>query len=197
MSIKYAVLGLIAEESRHGYAVRTAFEQRLGDFWELNYGQVYQVLTSLEGEGLICGTHEQIGRRPPRTVYAITAKGRGALRTWLAQPLSVTRPFRDDFYVRLLFLKEDSGVALPELLKARLDACEHRLAELLDQRQVQERGNTDKLTRWLFTEAAVMHAEADLKAAELCRKVLAADKAAQPAVRQPVVERLRHSRGGA
>ena len=51
MSIKHAVLGLLAETPRHGYAVRTAFEECLGDFWELNYGQIYQVLAALEAGG--------------------------------------------------------------------------------------------------------------------------------------------------
>ena len=71
MSIKHAILGLIAEEARHGYAVRTAFEERLGDFWELNYGQVYQVLTTLEREALITGCDERVGRRPVRRTIVI------------------------------------------------------------------------------------------------------------------------------
>ena len=193
MSIKYAVLGLIAEEPRHGYAVRAAFEHRLGDFWELNYGQVYQVLTTLEQEGFICGSHQQVGRRPPRTVYAITAKGRDALRAWLARPLSA-KPFRDDFYVRLLFLNEDSGVSVPDLLRARLDACERRLAELLDQRDVQDRKNSETRARWLFAQAAVMHAEVDLRAAELCHEVLSPSQPAPLAARGRAVERGRQSR---
>jgi DNA-binding PadR family transcriptional regulator len=172
MSIKYAVLGLIAEEPRHGYAVRAAFEERLGDFWELNYGQVYQVLTALQQESLITGTDEQVGRRPRRTVYAISAKGRDALRAWLAKPPSATKPFRDDFYVRLLFITEDSGTLLSEILTRRANACERRVAELLDQRRMQDRTSPEKVARWLFTEAAVLHAEADLKAAALCRRVL-------------------------
>jgi DNA-binding PadR family transcriptional regulator len=197
MSIKYAVLGLIAEEPRHGYAVRAVFEERLGDFWELNYGQVYQVLTALEQEGLIAGTDEQVGRRPRRTVYAISAKGRDALRGWLAQPPSAAKPFRDDFYVRLLFVKEDGGDLLSQMLKARADTCDRRVAELLDQRHMQERTSPEKIARWLFTEAAIMHAEVDVKAAALCRQMLTPDTPAQSAVRERVVERSRHARGRA
>ena len=61
---------------------------------------------------------------------------------------------------------------LTRLLKARTDACERRMAELLDQRRVQERTTPEKIARWLFTEAAIMRAEADFKAAGLCLKVL-------------------------
>lgn len=195
MSIKYAVLGLIAEEPRHGYAVRAAFEERLGDFWELNYGQIYQVLASLEQEGLITGTEEQIGRRPRRTVYAVSAKGRDALRAWLVQPLSAARPFRDDFYVRLLFINQDRET-LSRLLKARTDACERRMAELLDQRRMQERTTPEKIARWLFTEAAIMRAEADFKAAGLCQKVLAeALPLSSGQTRPQEKERSRQARG--
>lgn len=195
MSIKYAVLGLIAEEPRHGYAVRAAFEERLGDFWELNYGQIYQVLASLEQEGLITGTEEQIGRRPRRTVYAISAKGRDALRAWLVQPLSAARPFRDDFYVRLVFIKNDRET-LSRLLKARTDACERRMAELLDQRRMQERTTPEKIARWLFTEAAIMRAEADFKAAGLCQKVLVeALPLSSEQARPQEKERSRQARG--
>jgi DNA-binding PadR family transcriptional regulator len=69
MSIKYAMLGLLAEQPNHGYAIHAAFEERLGDFWELNYGQVYQVLHLLEGEGLIAGQSQRRGKRPRRRVH--------------------------------------------------------------------------------------------------------------------------------
>ena len=193
MSIKYAVLGLIAEEPRHGYAVRAAFEERLGDFWELNYGQVYQVLTTLEREGLIVGTDERFGKRPPRTVYAISAKGRAALRTWLAQPPSAARPFRDDFYVRLLFIKgEEDRTLLAQLLKARTDACERRAAELLDQRHALQPTSPEGIARWLFMEASILHAEADLKAAALCHKVFSEATTARSAAAIGVSGSSRH-----
>jgi len=193
MSIRHAVLGLIAEEPRHGYAVRAAFEERVGDFWELNFGQVYQVLSALEKEGLIVGTGQQVGRRPRRTVYSVTARGRDALTAWLAQPLSPAKPFRDDFYVRLLFIDENSAIVLSRLLKMRVVACEQRLAELLDERHAhtQDRSDPKKRARWLFTEAAVFHAEADLKAAELCSRVLGADDAAQRISSERATERSR------
>jgi hypothetical protein len=72
------VLGLIAERPRHGYAVRAAFEERLSDFGELNYGQVYQMLMVLEREGLIVGAHERVEKRTPRTVSSITASATSA-----------------------------------------------------------------------------------------------------------------------
>jgi DNA-binding PadR family transcriptional regulator len=171
MSIKYAVLGLIAEEPRHGYAVRAEFEARLGDFWELNYGQVYQVLTALEQEGLIVGSDERVGRRPTRKVYAISAKGREALRRWLEQPLSRKQPFRDEFYVRLLFAGQADPKLVPRMVETQIKRCNERLAELLDQPGREGLGEPADPQR-LFRQAAILHAEADLKALALCREVL-------------------------
>ena len=187
MSIKHAVLGLIAEEPRHGYAVRAAFEERLGDFWELNFGQVYQVLTTLEHEGLILGAEERVGRRPTRTVYAITPKGRQALRRWLEHPISRKQPFRDEFFVRLLFARDAEPHMLAEMFARQIRRCRERLSELMDQRDTTPVDPTD--VRKLFRETAILHAEADLKALLMCRDAMLAtgeadgkDEAA-PAVR--------------
>jgi DNA-binding PadR family transcriptional regulator len=188
MSIKYAVLGLITEEPRHGYAVRAAFEERLGDFWELNFGQVYQVLTSLESEGFIVGTDERIGRRPPRTVYAATAKGRDALRRWLQQPIARKQPFRDEFFVRLLFASQSDTKLIATMLERQVALCRERLSALTEERDRCVASNPDDV-RQLFREAAILHAEADLKALGICQNALmptasarARERAAAPRV---------------
>jgi len=192
MSIKFAVLGLIAEEPRHGYAVRAEFEARLGDFWELNYGQVYQVLTALEQEGLIAGSDERVGRRPTRTVYTVSPKGREALRRWLEQPLSRKQPFRDEFYVRLLFAGQADPKLVPVMLEAQMRRCNERLAELLDQRDTHA---SPADPQRLFRQAAILHAEADLKALTLCRDALAATGAGRGKDAAPAVRTGRASTG--
>jgi len=44
MSLRFGVLGLLAEEPLHGYEVKTRFEEMLGGTWKVNIGSVYQVL---------------------------------------------------------------------------------------------------------------------------------------------------------
>jgi len=202
MSIKYACLGLLAEAPSHGYAIRTAFEERLGDFWELNYGQVYQVLSALEQEGLIIGRDEQIGRRPPRKVFAISPKGREALRRWLEHPTARKTAFRDEFYVRLLFANERDQGLLDSMLELQVHRCEEHLASLVDQRDGTVARSYATAARHLYREAAILHAQADLRALELCRTVLTgsrensvAPRAARPAQRE--AEHGRRMRGRA
>jgi DNA-binding PadR family transcriptional regulator len=172
VSIKYAVLGLLREQTRHGYAVRAAFEERLGHVWELNYGQVYQVLTTLEQEGLVVASDERIGRRPPRRVYAISSKGRDTLRTWILQPRSRKRPFRDDFYVRLLLAAEWEPDLVHGMIEEEGRRCREHLATLNDQVGPTDHAGTEATVRSLFVKAASLHAEADVRALELCRAVL-------------------------
>jgi len=172
MSIKYAVLGLLAERANHGYALHAAFEERLSDFWELNYGQVYQVLTVLEREGLIAGRDERVGKRPPRKVYSVTPRGRAALGNWLVEPRDRPRPFRDDFYVRLLFAKQGDRDGLYSMVDAEIATRRQRLAELIDRREAASNAAPESLVPRFFVAAAVLHVEADLEALKQCRAAL-------------------------
>ena len=193
MSIKYAVLGLIAEEPRHGYAVRAAFEERLGDFWELNYGQIYQVLSALEADGLIAGSDERVGRRPTRRIFAATAQGRVELRRWIEQPLSRRTHYRDEFYVRLLFVSQYEPALLETMLSNQIKRGETHLRGLIDQRGPATHDSAEATARYLFREAAILHAESDLQALHLCQSMLAPFRQAH----RTEVERPRKVRGRA
>jgi len=59
-ALQYAVLGLISarEAGVHGYRLKNEFEALYGDFWALNYGQMYRTLDRLERAGLIEGFDE-------------------------------------------------------------------------------------------------------------------------------------------
>jgi DNA-binding PadR family transcriptional regulator len=170
MSIKYAILGLLAERPNHGYAIRAVFEERLSDFWELNYGQVYQVLTGLEGEGLIGGRDERVGKRPQKKVYSVTSRGRTALANWLACSRYQRRPFRDDFYVRLMFADQTDREGVCSMLDAEFARGRERLAALIDRRDAAT--DRESLVPRFFAAAAVLHAEADLEALRQCRAAL-------------------------
>jgi DNA-binding PadR family transcriptional regulator len=195
MSIKYAVLGLLRERSMHGYAVRAAFEERLGDLWDLNYGQVYQVLTALEQEGFIGGTEERVGRRPTRRVFTISAKGRDALRNWLVHPF-VLRPFRDEFYVRLLFTDDIDRDLVRDLINRQIRDSREYLASLMDRRGSFDKrpmGNRDTKARRLFADAAILHAKADVEALELCQARLLPDATEEAEPKMPSISRRRRT----
>ncbi len=105
MSIKHAVLGLIAESPCHGYAVRARFEERLGDLFDLGSGRVYGVLSRLEREGLVAGEAERMGRRR-RRIYSIRPAGRRELLAWAHSEPSPMASLAD-LALRLLAVRSD------------------------------------------------------------------------------------------
>src|SRR5438876_4526948 len=100
MSLKYGVLGLLAEEPLHGYEVKNRFEALLGGTWEVDIGQVYTTLQRLERDGLV----RPLGRRGDRgkLLYELSASGREALDAWLAEPDLSPLPLHEEIYVKLV-----------------------------------------------------------------------------------------------
>jgi DNA-binding PadR family transcriptional regulator len=86
-----AVLGCLSERPMHPYEISTTLRSRGKEkSIKLNYGSLYSVVDSLQKHGLI-EPRETLreGRRPERTVYAITAAGRAEFEDWLAELIAV------------------------------------------------------------------------------------------------------------
>ena len=102
MSIRQAMLAILEQGPMYGYQLRAEFEQRTGETWPLNIGQVYTTLTRLERDGLVeivghgVPTSDQDGRpdrRPGRRIsYRATEAGRGEVSEWFATPVPRTQP---------------------------------------------------------------------------------------------------------
>lgn len=112
MSLRHALLGLLAERPASGYDLLKLFETSLANVWPATQSQIYTELTKLAGTGLITVTAE--GPRG-RKEYALTDEGLAELRHWLAE----TRPqrhVRSDVLLRVFFL----GVLTPEQARGYL-----------------------------------------------------------------------------
>ena len=53
MSVRNAILGLLAQQPRHGYELRAAFEALVGggELWDVKPSQIYTTLSRLEAAG--------------------------------------------------------------------------------------------------------------------------------------------------
>lgn len=81
MSLRHALLGLLADEPSSGYRLTRKFEASLQHYaWSARHSQIYPELARLADEGLIEVAEE--GARGRRT-YAVTDAGRAELRSWL------------------------------------------------------------------------------------------------------------------
>ena len=128
------VLGLLATQSMHGYALNEFLDQRLRFVSDLKKPTAYRMLARLYEQGLVDREPERVGRRPDRMVYHITPAGQARLNTLLRDTMAsgewVTYPHN----IALLFSHHLSGAEYIELLSSRREQLlEHRdvLAELL------------------------------------------------------------------
>jgi DNA-binding PadR family transcriptional regulator len=84
-----AVLALLIERPMHPYEMAATIRERhQEDSIKLRYGSLYSVVDLLQRDGLIAPQEtSRDGRRPERTVYAITAAGSAELTAWLSDLL--------------------------------------------------------------------------------------------------------------
>jgi len=101
MSLRHALLGLLADEPASGYDLTRRFEKALRRYaWHAQHSQIYPELGRLADDGLVEVVAE--GARGRRT-YAITDAGRAELRRWLLHPPEVF-VVRHEFVLRLFLL---------------------------------------------------------------------------------------------
>ena len=100
MSLRYALLGALADSPRTGYALLKHFEQSLAYAWPASHSQIYPELARLRDDGLIEQTGS--GARNSKT-YALTDAGLVEIRRWLRET-EPDRRVRSDALLRTFFL---------------------------------------------------------------------------------------------
>jgi PadR family transcriptional regulator, regulatory protein AphA len=123
----HALLGLLALRRWTTYELAKQVQRGLGWFWPRAERKLYDEPKRLVAEGLATSRSETTGRRP-RTVYAITPKGRRALRDWLGEP-SNPPSLEFEALVRVFFA--DSGTK--ESLDATLAGVEATAQTRIDE----------------------------------------------------------------
>ena len=127
MSVRHALLALLSEGPKYGLQLREEFEERTGEVWPLNVGQVYTTLQRLERDGLVeSDDTTEIG---PQKGFRITAAGAEELTAWLRTPPDLSSPPRDELVIKVLVALRVPGVDVHEVLQV------HRryLVELMQQ----------------------------------------------------------------
>jgi PadR family transcriptional regulator AphA len=115
----YAILGLLAVKPWSAYELTKQVRRSLHFCWPRAETRLYQEPKNLLEHGLVRATATANGRRS-RTEYAITAKGRKALRAWLGQPSPPPR-LESEALLRLFFAEHGTRESLLATL-AELEA---------------------------------------------------------------------------
>ena len=111
------VLGTLARHGpRHGHEIRRLAELTdVGEWGGVSVGALYRELRTMETEGLVETVRtERVGRRPARTVYAITDEGRLELAVLRERAVRNTHWGPDPLGVALTFA--GAGVDREELI---------------------------------------------------------------------------------
>lgn len=162
MSVRFTVLGLLAQRPRHGYELRAAFEAIVGgeENWDVKAAQIYTTLNRLEKSGLVAEDLTEQDGGPERRVYTITPTGKAELGDWLAKG-SDQEHQRDEFFLKLMICLGSEPSDPRKLIQTQRAYLYQELHAITVQR-----GQLDPkrdLARMLLLDKAVMHLEADLR----------------------------------
>ena len=133
-----AVLSYLSRQPMHPYELgrtlrRNADERSI----KFNHGSLYMVVGQLEKAGFVVAQESgREGRRPERTVYAITGEGRTELRDWLRELVEVPQHEYPSFVAALSLigaLGPDEAVSLLRGRLERLGAQRTEICELIDE----------------------------------------------------------------
>jgi len=131
--IALAILAMLYEAPMHPYRMQRLIKER-GKDEVINVAQrasLYQTLPRLQREGLIAARHKETEeKRPERTVYAITDKGRTTLLDWMRQMLCTPKREFPEFPAALSFLPLLSPEEALHQFELRAAASEAELARL-------------------------------------------------------------------
>ena len=115
VSVRHALLALLSEEPKFGLRLQQEFEERTGEVWPLNVGQVYITLQRLERDGLVESGNE--GGSGPQKRFVITPAGRAELDRWLGTPADDVPPPRDELVIKVLISLRVPGADVHDIVQ--------------------------------------------------------------------------------
>jgi DNA-binding PadR family transcriptional regulator len=77
--LELAILGLLAEQPRHGYELKKRLSETLGPLWGFSFGSLYPALRRLERTGAIEEVDDDAAAASPTTAYIATGSLKGDL----------------------------------------------------------------------------------------------------------------------
>jgi DNA-binding PadR family transcriptional regulator len=116
VSVRHALLALLSGGPKYGLQLRNEFEERTGEVWPLNVGQVYTTLQRLERDGLVASDHaeEEVG---PQKDFRITESGERELNLWLTTPPDLSAPPRDEVVMKVMVATSIAGVDVRAIIQ--------------------------------------------------------------------------------
>jgi DNA-binding PadR family transcriptional regulator len=162
MSVRNAILGLLAQRPRHGYELRAAFEALVGGeaIWEVKPAQIYTTLARLEEGGLVCQESVEQHKGPEKTIYRLTTQGQDELAQWFATGVAGEHQ-RDEFFVKLMISLATEGAEPHRVIQAQRSRLYKDLHDHTTRRN--QADPRSELAQIFLLDKTIMHLEADLR----------------------------------
>ncbi len=162
MSVRNAILGLLAQQPRHGYELRVAFEALVGgnDIWEVKPAQIYTTLARLEEAGLVLQDGVEQDGGPEKHVYSLTPTGVVELANWFNTGVAAEHQ-RDEFFVKLMVSLTNEQVDPYDVIRAQRNRLYKDLHALTTRRSTID--SRRELAQLFLLDKSIMHLEADLR----------------------------------
>jgi len=121
VSVRQGILALLAEQPMHGYQLRQQFEQRTGETWPLNIGQVYTTVQRLVRDGLVepVPTSGSADDAADVERFRLTPAGRAEITAWWHTPVDRGAPVRDELVIKLALAVTAPGVDPREVIQTQ------------------------------------------------------------------------------
>ena len=157
MSVPMALLALLSEGPKYGLQLRQEFEDRTGEVWPLNVGQVYTTLQRLERDGLVESDGDDDG---PQKHYRITGDGEIELAGWLRTPPDLSSPPRDELVMKVLVAARIPGIDVHEVVQVH----RRHLVELMQQwTRIKEDATPDEIGLALAVDAELFRLDSVIR----------------------------------
>ena len=189
MSVRNAILGLLAQQPRHGYELRAAFEAMVGGdaIWDVKPAQIYTTLARLQEAGLIEQDSIEQDGGPEKIIYSLTPDGNRELSEWFNAGIA-TYHQRDEFFVKLMVSLYSEQADPYQVIRAQRKRLYQDLHDLTGRRNgINARR---ELAQIFLLDKSIMHLEADLRWLDLLEARLD-DIRRQPLPQPPVRRRGR------
>ena len=162
MSVRNALLGLLAQRPRHGYELRAAFEALVGgeQIWDVKPAQIYTTLARLEESGLVRQDSVEQDGGPEKRIYTLTPAGQAELAAWFETGVEGEHQ-RDEFYIKLMLSLSSDGADSYNVIHAQRGRLYQELHDLTARRTRAD--PKSELAQIFLLDKTVMHLEADLR----------------------------------
>lgn len=162
MSVRHAILGLLAQQPRHGYELHGAFIAIVGgSVWPLNASQIYTTLGRLEEAGLIVNAAVRRAGGPDQRIFELTDAGHEELDRWYASGVHSTHQ-RDEVFLKITLALADERADAESIIRIQRATLYRDLHELTTSRDAM-----GTFAQTMLLDKAIMHIEADLRWLEM------------------------------